>query len=420
MHARTRHLTLLVAALSACIMPDAGSQHPVMENQGNTVAAEDVSGIVDARLEQDVATIISGNTVSIRRNIDKLHLLIGQYLSAGRKPEAIALLRTVLTVESSNLEARVTLAELLDSIGKPDEARRMAMDVLNVAETETHLARIDAIDPSLRDNLEANNAWNAFDASTNGPRIVLVPAGEHDGFILREFGSRLNKLLKIPVSLKEPGIDQGIPERDPGAKWLDTYYRRLVFRLTLAQQALLGLDFEPTPATKPTRAQMETLIDRYLELGGTTTSNTLGAFRSTLAGYDSRMQYDADRLIADTKRAFTPEPGEQILIIAAGDIFSGNANFVFCSPQPPFACMSNARYFGAYWNEPDYRPRLINRMLQAAVWGAFANAGLPMCTTPYCMRSYVHNLQEQDRSENRLCEPCRNLWKTYSGHEPTH
>ncbi len=375
-------------------------------------------GQVDENLEAEVSRLLSGQNVIMRRQIHKVYLLKDQYIAAGRPADAIPLLRSALTVDASNLDAQITLAELLDDQGAKDEAMDVVRRVKGVVESNDRITRLEKIDPSITEGDEAVNAWNAYEADWKGPRIVLIPVGEMPMLVMQDFGRQLNNRLKIPVCITNLVISLGTPERDPGGNWLKAYYRDLLYKMTLEQQVLLGLDFEPTPATQPTRDQMLSLIDRYYQLRGKSSERDYKKFISDLAHSNARAQHDANRLINDVKGVYKARPGELVLIVSSGDIFVDRLNFVFCSPNPPYSCMSAARYFGSYSGEQEYRPRLINRMLKSAMWGVFANASQPVCSTPFCMRAYVHSLEEEDRNSDHLCETCRLLWKTYSGYEP--
>ncbi len=364
----------------------------------------------------EVKRIASGSNITMRREIAKVQRLIEQYRDAGRYTEAIALLRKALTVNAYDLDAQLLLAELLSANGPSDEAREIATRVFVAIETEMLLPRIEAVAPSIRVCIETNHAWNAADAPPDGPRVTLIPVGQEPDMVFREFGRRLNQFLRIPVEISVIRMPLHSPERDPGGRWLNRTYQSMMYPLSLQRQALLGMNFELTPTLLSSRSQKVAAIETYYQLRGAAGTNALSKFKATLATYDSRAQYNADRLIADVRKAYPAHPNELVLIVSSGDIFSGTANFVFCTPIPPYACMSNARYLSAYWGGTEYRPRLIARMLKGAVWGVFANAGLPVCTTPFCMRAYVHNLEELDHNENSLCDSCRKLWADYSGH----
>jgi predicted Zn-dependent protease len=375
-------------------------------------------GVVDEALVAEVSRLRAGPNITMRRQIHRLYLLTDQYIAAGRPADAIPLLRSALTVDAGNLDAHITLAELLNDQGARDEALDVASRVSSVVESDALFARLAKIDPSITETDQATNAWNAYEADLSGPRVVLVPVGDLPSMVLKEFGRQLNQHLKIPVRIQHLDVSLGAPERDPGAPWLASYYRNLLYTMSLEQQALLGLDFEPTPATQPTRDQMIDLVHHTYRLRGTSAERDHRKFTQAITRHDARVQYDAHRLIQDVKGVYTAPPNELVLIVSSGDIFVDRFNFVFCSPEPPYACMSPARYFGSYSGEPEHRPRLIKRMMKAAMWGVFANASLPVCSTPFCMRSYAHSLDEEDRHADHLCETCQAQWKQYSGYEP--
>ena len=367
----------------------------------------------EAALAREVNQLLSGSNVTLRREIEKVYQLADHRLEQERTPEAIVLLRRALTVDARNLDAQMLLAELLQAQGEITEAQSIAGRVYAMAESPALLKRVESLNPAWKFDGGTNRFWNHLNLPTNGTRIVLIPIGESPTIAHRELCDELNRFLDLPVELKIIDFPLKNPERDVAAEWLSRIFLPKSRMWSPEQAALLGVDIDIFRDVAPSVGQQLAAMEAYYRLQAKDVETTVAAFYADWERHAQKSQYDADRLLKEFEKHYTAAPGELVLGVVAGDLFSGKANYIFSTFRSPYACMSFVRYVARFWQDAEYRPRARERMMKTAVWSTFGVAGQPACQSAYCMRTYVHSLQEEDELTNELCDTCRSQWHQY-------
>lgn len=364
-------------------------------------------------LESDVTKLLTESNVSLRRGIKQVRELIAIYQEEGRTDDVVRLLRRSLAVDSSDLNSQVTLAETLEAQGNHDEAREVAENAYKYAESSLLLHRLGVILPDIAATKTSEWSWNASGAPSNGPRIVLAPIGEPPSLIHHELGAAVSAFLHVPVTLVDLGLSLGEPDRRASDRWMDQIYQQATATLTSNQFALLNVPGAVAAGTNISTRQKQQVIEAIIKMQGDKSNAAVERFRDKLKSLENEVQYNGFRLANELKAAYASKYGELVCGIAAGDIYKGEANYLFSTGVGNYSCVSFVRYSGKFWDESENRQRMLERALRTAVWSAFTAAKLPACKSAYCVRTYVHSLGEQDRNTKELCAPCAALWQKY-------
>jgi len=367
-----------------------------------------------ADLEAKARDILGSGHVQARREIGTIYLLVDRLIAENRRPEAIPLLEFALNVDAGQLTYRLTLAELLMARGDRERALEHGATVARLAESSVTRQRLARLDPQWDTPATTNRWWNAGDKPLDGARITLVVLSTSGCYAVHHDQAReLNRQFGVPVRLVDQPIAPGMPERDGTARWLRLLYGSITNNLAPAQAALLGLDFDFTLDADLDPDRQFAVIEAASRLRPNAGDKAVDRLREARARFARRSQFDTQRLIRDLRDQRVAEPGELVIAITDLDMYSGTANYVFCSSASPFAIFSTARFAGAFWDKNENRPLFQRRMLNSASWSVLSAAARPGCTSPFCPYAYVHSLEELDERQGEICDTCRKNWDSY-------
>nr|MBP9902304.1 hypothetical protein [Verrucomicrobiota bacterium] len=164
-----------------------------------------------ADLEREANEVLSDpDNVSRRKRIAPVFELASRYATAGATNKALSFYAKGLEHHPWNLEAQMTVAELLLGIGDTVKAREKASLVFNRAEADALLMRATKVlGSAFESTLPGSEPWPA---NTNA--LALVPVGEVDGWLLRDLRRDLQGALQMPVIIQRGSMTIPKPERD--------------------------------------------------------------------------------------------------------------------------------------------------------------------------------------------------------------
>lgn len=345
------------------------------------------------------------DNVSRRKRITPVFELADRYVATGETNKALSYFSKALEHYPWNLQAQVTVAELLHRRGETNQARDKAMLVFSRGETDAVLARAAKIlGASFDAKLPEPEPWPA-----NTNVLALVPVGEIDGWLVQDLRRDLQNILQIPVIIRPTQIVIPKPGRDALRQKADDLRDKIskaetdrAFRTLLRQHNLStkGLDDD---------AKVFALAEKILE----TESDKEPArrFREELA-FLRRLgpQWDSIALLNQMKPALAPVGGSPrgYLGVTKLDLYANQNRFVFGMAENGMNCgvLSYWRYTSSLAEEPPNRDRLRERTLKQALSSTGLLFGLPRCTEPTCARAYANGLTEHDSKQAKLCSVC--------------
>jgi predicted Zn-dependent protease len=367
-------------------------------------------------MEREAKEILSkGDNVAERKTIGPVFSYAERCAVEGKTAEAIKYYEAGLERYPWNLNAQLAMARMLIQAGNTNGARQKAELTLKYAETDVLLASAAAL---LGRSAITNLEDSVF--STNGIRLVLVPYGKVEAWLLHEMQEGLEMILSIPVSIKlVPSLEMPKPGREPLHQYAedlrvrisksrkDPQFDRLYRRLNLSTNSFK--DDEEVFAT--TEA---VLAADFINQG------PVQSFRNELALLRRLgSQWEAQDLINQLSLKLKPNPGSDVayLGITGVDIFSSESRFVFgyAMVGANVGVVSYLRYSAALLDEPPNRERLKERTLKQALSSTGLMFGLPRCSDPTCARAYAHSLSEHDAKQLKLCEQCKEGFQTRFG-----
>ena len=360
-----------------------------------------------ADLEREANEVLSdSDNVSRRRRIAPVFELASRYATAGATNKALNFYAKGLEHNPWNLEAQVTVAELLLGTGDAEKAQEKATLVFNRAETDALLGRAaKVLGTSFDTTLPEPEPW-----PTNTNALALVPLGEIDAWLLRDLRRELQGALQMPViiqrrpmTIPKPGRDalhlkaEDLRERIGKAK-NDPAFQAMLRQHKLSTQ---GLD-DDERVFALTEKILETERDK----------EQVARFREELA-FLRRLgaQWDSVPLLDQVKQTFGTVGGSArgVLGVTKLDLYANHSRYVFGMAGNGMNCglISYWRYRSALVEEPPNRDRLRERTLKQALSSAGLLFGLQRCTEPTCARAYANDLVEHDSKQPRLCVTCK-------------
>lgn len=364
-------------------------------------------------LEVEVRTLLVGDNVQLRRHLGKVAQLMNYYRKQGRPTRAIDLLRRMLQVNADDTEYQVMLAEMLRDVGQMDEATAVVSRVCHAVESTNLAARTEALLPAWSAAGGTAILWNARAAPEDGVRITLVAMGEAPYVVHREFADRLNRLLGVPVRLHDKTLALGPASRSSADDWLERQYDRVAKYSSDNQWAVLGLDIDPRASAELIVEQKLGALEALFRVQGPEGEQGWERFQAKLNRLRTKVQYNVAEIIPELLKNYPAAPHELVIGVVSGDLYGEGNNFLFGNAASPYGVISYQRYTAAFNDEGENRARLVARMLKSGAWVSFAASRLPACSTPHCMRTYVHSLTEVDDNSPDLCEVCLDQWRKH-------
>ena len=239
-----------------------------------------------------------------------------------------------------------------------------------------------------------------------------------DAWLLLELRAELPGFLGIPVVIQRRPLEIPKPGRDPvHLRAEDLRERMAKARKEADFQALLR---KLNVATNSLSEDEDVFAVTMAVLGAGPDQDQARRFRDELA-FLRRLgpQWDADELVARTRRTFAPQPGSGrgYLGVTTMDLYANESRYVFGMAGIGANCgvFSYRRYTGAVSDEPPDRERLKRRALKQALSSTGLMFGLPRCTDPTCARAYANSLAEHDAKQVKLCPQCQQAFAKYFG-----
>jgi len=361
-----------------------------------------------ADLEREAREVLSDpDNISRRKRIGPVFELAARYMATGDTNKALSFYTKALEHYPWNLEAQVSVAELLHGRGETEKAREKAILVFSRAETDELLGRAGKVlGTSFESQLPMSEPWPA-----NTNVLALVPVGEVDAWLLHDLREQLQGVLQVPVIIRralmripKPGRDALHLKAEDLREKINKATKDPGFRELLARHKLSTKGLEDD-------YNVFDLAEKILETESD--KDQARRFREEL-GFLRRLgpQWDAVPLMDLVKRTFiTCSNGSPrgVLGITRMDLYANSNRYVFGLSGNGMNCgiISYWRYRSALMEEPPNRDRLRERTLKQALSSAGLLFGLQRCTEPTCPRAYANDLAEHDSKQSKLCNACK-------------
>ena len=358
-------------------------------------------------LEREANEVLSDpDNVSRRKRIAPVFELASRYATAGSTNRALSYFSKGLEHHPWNLEAQVTVAELLFGAGDTGKAREKATLVFSRAETDALLGRAaKVLGTTFESTLLESEPWPA---NTNA--LALVSVGEIDAWLLRDLRRDLQSALQMPVIIQRRQVAIPKPGRDALHLKAEDLREKIAkakndpaFQALLKQHKLStrGLDDDE---------RLFALAEKILETERD--KDQVARFREELA-FLRRLgpQWDSVPLLDQVKQTSGTVGGSVrgVLGVTKLDLYANQNRYVFGMAGNGMNCglISYWRYRSALVEEPPNRDRLRERTLKQALSSTGLLFGLQRCTEPTCARAYANDLAEHDSKQPSLCVTCK-------------
>lgn len=361
-----------------------------------------------AALEKEVGDVLAaGDTITIRKNIEKLQMLAKKYEASGSDENLIPILEKILEADATDLSTQFKLATLLAKNGHGTKARQKALQVYNFSEDETLITQAGQF---LKDhNFQLPQLPEPAFSHTD-IEIVMVPMGDVNMQILDELRVLLQEKLGLNITLWDRNIDPGPWDRMGSEPYLKNVCEQIRKSLSKTQHQAILDDLGITDEALAASEGQSRYIWKYFSLLGDTGKKYREAYYEGLQLRENMPQYLAGNLIERLRRAVPFGENNKIkgyMGVTSRGLYCPTCNFLYGSAEWAYGVISYDGFLAAHNNEGDNRPRLVKRLLKQALSTANFMLGIPRCNTPFCARAYPHSLQEHDAKSDDLCPVCQ-------------
>jgi predicted Zn-dependent protease len=351
---------------------------------------------------------ISESNVDLRERVAEIFALAEARTREHKIDEAISLYQKGLQVDPWRLEYQLQLARLLKQIGLEEQAVEKARVVRQYAEQEELIAAADELLRNSKVPRESDTA--PVPSQAVAPlEIVIVPIDKVDSRLLAELRDSLQARLGLTFTVAKDPLSLGGIDRT----YADSLLTKLIEKIKATrpeqqyQRLLRELGFTEDSLTQ--YYPKVQFLEAVCRDSGRSPAQ-IEEFRTALATLQQAGQYDAERLLAELRRAHPlagAGPVAGYLGITEADLFTRDYNFLYGWGGRGYAVMSYCRYAAAFNHEPPNRPRLLERAVKQAISSTFFILDIPRCTSPACARAYPHSLVEHDQKTGALCPDCQ-------------
>lgn len=361
-----------------------------------------------ASLEREVADLLAaGDTITIRKNIEKLQTLAKHYDASGSDPDLIRVLEKILEADATDLSAQFKLATLLAKNGHETKARQKALQVYNFSEDETLITQAGQF---LKEHNFQMPQLPEPAFSQTDIEIVMVPMGDVNMQVIDELRVLLQEKLGLKITLSDRNIDPGPWDRTGSEPYLKNVCEHIRTSLSQAQHQAILDDLNITGEELDTSEGQSRYIWKYFALLGDNGKKYRETYYEGLKLRENMAQYLAGKLIERLRRAVPFGDNNKIkgyMGVTSKGLYCPTCNFLYGSAEWAYGVISYDGFLAAHNNEEDNRPRLVKRLLKQALSTANFMLGIPRCNTPFCARAYPHSLQEHDAKSDDLCPVCQ-------------
>ena len=384
------------------------SSHPMTKER-----AERAREAATHDLEADVAKLLQGDQVLMRREINKVFSLANIYTGEGKDDKAIHLYEKALEVNASNIPMQMELASLLAKHGRMSEAVNKAHLVHELAEDGDLIHKAETL---LKNAGYLENPPVPVHEVDRNVEIELIPHGDVNTRILVSLREKLEERMKISFTISPKSMEIGRPDRSYKEVVARDYIESLKKKLGDEKFSSIVSELGFRMDGLNTYENRLKFIHELFDHSGPEGQKAREIFDAKLKEAESMTQYDDARLLREIGTAFPLTQGSNLkgyLAVSSEDIYEGESRFRFGAALPGYGVMSLHRFSGEFNKEDQNRPKLVNRALKQALSSANFILGIPRCTNPNCARAYPSTLQELDQKPDTLCPLCEERLLAY-------
>jgi predicted Zn-dependent protease len=366
------------------------------------------------QLEQDVAKLVAGDEVQLRRDIDKLFMRAGILEKEGKDEQALQLYKKALSVNAANIPGQMKLARLLAKHKQPREAKDRAAIVQEMGEDEALVQEAEELLKSLAKNRPSPRR-KPISVDRN-VEITLIPLGKVNHRVLSTLRDMLEQRMGIRITILPTTKDIGKPDRSLEPVFIEDYFRWLKARIGETDFDSVVSELGFTKRSMESSQSKRRFIESLFEHWGVNGQKARQDFETGLKNATNQMQYDTTRLLDELQKEFPLQKKSRIkgyLAVTNNDIYQANSRFHFGAALTGHAVMSLCRFTADFNQEDQNRPRLVKRAVKQALSSANFVLGIPRCANPNCARAYPHSLQELDQKPDTLCSVCQERLRAY-------
>jgi predicted Zn-dependent protease len=323
---------------------------------------------------------------------DRIRAYADQLLKAGRKDEALSVLRNQLQSSPSDYEAHL---DFMENTTDKAAASNSATIVFKNAE---NASQMDKAAKFLGMETRTIATTPVLATNVTGLQVILIPLPPCDAWLLDDAAKALQQIIDVPVSVRrlKEKWEWGKPERIARQRDIQSVLLRLTkhdidFADWTAAEYTNTLSQACESQDALTRYYVKQLMDKISKEGGQYSVDPyVDRLRGMLARYrsgDSRTMYVG---------------------VTAANIYSDDYNFVFSSGGPGGSLLSYWMMMGKTLGEDnELRRRLVERIAKELVPASLKQLGIPRSLDPSCPYSYSSGIERLDQKTLKLSDPVR-------------
>lgn len=373
---------------------------------GSCCGSPAYSAGVARTLTQDMKTnadaVLSRQNTLARRDVGVVFALADRLIEDNQLTEAERYLEQGLYLDSWNLDYQLKYADVLQKLGKVEEAKTRAKLVFENAETDPLVSQAA--------KLLGMPRWPEIPAITMPPGntqcVVLVPLQGCGRWILERLKTDISDSLGVPVFIMRLNMTIPEPTRDRRGSFLNSAGRDMGEHMEdpelSAAMTALGLKKEnlsnPEDVLKIIKYLMKNDPQQFLK------------FQEQLkASVGLDPQWNVSEMLAIFDKALEPYIRKKSYFIGVtdADIFSSDYRFLFWMGGSYASIQSYHRFTSSFNQTLPQASKVVERSLKASISSSSYGFGLEGCSILACPRAYPNSLDELDSRKAELCPTCR-------------
>ena len=322
-----------------------------------------------------------------------IHDYAEELLAAGRRDEALTVLRNLLATAPFDYEAHLALMH-----NTPDaaEASNSAKTLVKNAEATGQIAEASAF---IGAESQAIKDLPPLATNEAGLQVILIPLPPCNPWLLDETAKVYERITDVPVRIRRLNEDWswGTPERISRQR----YIQNLLVRLTEH-----NIDFTNWTPNHYTEAlcdavRSEDALSQYW------VQDLVSSVKKEPGQY--LVDPYLDRLCAILKSYRSKDKRTMYVAITEANIYSGDNNYVFSlgitNQESKASILSYYMMLGRTLQETyDSRQRLVERIAKELVPASLKQLGIPRSTDPTCPYSYSSGVDRLDQKTLTLAD----------------